>query len=48
MGLLRLFKGIIVMARIMLQRRGDVLTCCIGMHFCCIHVRLLCHCNSLF
>lgn len=48
MGLLGLLKGIIVMTRIVLRRRGDMLACCIGMQLCCIHVRLLCHCNYLF
>jgi hypothetical protein len=25
-----------------------MLTCCIGMQLCCIHVRLLCPCSYLF
>jgi hypothetical protein len=37
-----------VMTRIVLRRRGDMLTCCIGMQLCCIHVRLLCPCSYLF
>ena len=48
MGMLGLLQCLIVMTSVMFGRSVDVLTCCIGMHLCCIHVRLLCHSDYLF
>ena len=43
MGLLGLLECIIVMTSVVLRRSVDMLTCCIGVQLCCIHVCLLCH-----